>query len=542
MNNQVCYGTNINGDTTALTSVVVLPEGLLTVVDAQHATCSGGNSTATVTHLGTFVWGPLATATAAQVQGTTNDPLFAAWTAVLAACAQGSPVLVRWPPGPILVERSFFNTGTTSTCTAATPSGWSGITLKGAAGISTQFMPTPSFKAADCVGGPGGDLNGCMLSAGGFFFQDFGVYGAGQSAIGAGFNGMVGIIVHGYGASNSYVTNLNLLSWGTATTGFAGIKFENMSDTVESRMINDGFGNNPNCWVKLPVSGLTNFEGVNCTVAAVTNLLVDGTAGVSSFTSHGGTYGFTATGSGTPPIVTTNASGSVAAFYGDVNPYQTGAGQSLISAQGAGLTILNGVTFSNSGAGKFGIGTFTAGNIVVRDSFISCTSCTAVAAGNGGNIQMDGGSKVVGTVAVQTSVGGKFCDCGFDSYTGTVTNNGTIFGSGHVTGTALVTGNVGLTSGWSTSSVASVAPNSDSHAGSFTITGAAGSANPTITITFPVPFLTAPPSAELGFGSAGATTDFTNSFCAAPSTTAVVCTLIGTSTAVSIVLTYRVGP
>ena len=536
MNGQVCYGTNINGDTSALTSVVVLPEGTLTVTDAQHATCSGGNATASTTHNGTFVWGPLSTATAAQTQSTANDPLFALWTAVLAACAQGSPVVVRWPAGPLLIERSVFNTGTTTTCTAATPSGWAGITLRGAGGVASQFMPTPSFRAADCVGGPASDLNGCLFSAGGFFFQDFGIFGAGQSAIGAGFNGKVGIIVHGTSQSNSYVTNLNLLSWGTATTGFAGIKFENMSDTVETRMINDGFGSNPNCWVKLPVSGLTTFEGVNCSVAATTNLLVDGTAGVSSFTSHGGTYGFTSGSSGTPPIVTTNAAGSVAQFDGDVNPYQTGAGQSLISAQGAGLTVLNGVTFINSGAGKFGVGTFSGGNINIRDSIITCTGCTAIAVGNGGKIQMNGGSVVTGTVALQTIVGGTLYQNGMDKYTGTVTNSGTIIGAQNsATATACTTGNFALTSGWGTSSIASVTAGGNILGCHVSVTGAAGSAGPVLTWTYPAAPLIAPASCHL----IGTTASLPTVSVGTPGATNVAFTF--TRTPVAVTYTFDVG-
>src|SRR5271157_1377763 len=71
---------------------------------------------------------------------------------------------------------------------------------------------------------------------------------------------------------------------------------------------------------------------------------------------------------------------------------------------------------------------------------------------------------------------------------GTVINGPALFQTNSITGTALTTGNVGLTSGWGASSVATAT--GDSHQGRFTITGAAGSASPTLTLTFPTPYWT----------------------------------------------------
>jgi len=92
------------------------------------------------------------------------------------------------------------------------------------------------------------------------------------------------------------------------------------------------------------------------------------------------------------------------------------------------------------------------------------------------------------------SAGSKiFDDCGNTMGANGNWANTALFNSCSVTGTALVAGNVGLTSGWSTSTVTAVGAGSDSHKGTFTITAAGTPGlNPTITLTFPAAFWVAP--------------------------------------------------
>jgi hypothetical protein len=112
---------------------------------------------------------------------------------------------------------------------------------------------------------------------------------------------------------------------------------------------------------------------------------------------------------------------------------------------------------------------------------------------------------------------------------------GNVYGSPSATGTALATSNVGLTTGWSTSTVSSVGPNGDNHRGVFTITAAGTpAASPTITLTFPnaTGFIVAPSFCTLAQtgGTLGVVTVPLNA-AGTPTTTNVLFTLSGTAVA-----------
>jgi len=120
--------------------------------------------------------------------------------------------------------------------------------------------------------------------------------------------------------------------------------------------------------------------------------------------------------------------------------------------------------------------------------------------------------------------------------------NGAVSGSASAAGVASATGNWALTSGWGTSSVASAA--GDSHRTLVTITGAAGSASPVLTWTFPKAYPFAAPSAcsLLEVGANDITGGLTSVSPGTPTTTGVAFTFVGTPTAVTYVFDASCGP
>lgn len=108
--------------------------------------------------------------------------------------------------------------------------------------------------------------------------------------------------------------------------------------------------------------------------------------------------------------------------------------------------------------------------------------------------------------------------------------SGPVFGiSNTAAGTVCATGNFALTSGWGTSSVTSVATNGNIQGCHVTITGAAGSAGPVLTWTYPAAPIIAPPSCHL----IGTTASLTGVQVGTPGATSVAFTFVGTPTAVT---------
>lgn len=407
-NGKICFGTNFTTDISILNPTsVVLAEGTLTVTDAQHATCSGGNSTATTTHNGTFVWG------------------FAGHTQLASAftdCIAQNGCVLMLPPGPVLVEAGFGNTDCVKCLRAV---GYGGIQVTGWGQTVSMIIPTPNFNATTCTGGPSGDLNGCMFSGTSQQLSNFGILGVGQAALGSGFNGKVGIITQGGGGTggyaNSYLNSLLLASWGATTTGFVGLKGEAQSDSTWHDVHVDGFGNN-NCLIADTVvpNSLYTLEGSYCAVSATDSLIV--TAG--NVASHGGVYGYL---SGNGRAVNCNGA-VVCSFYGDVAPYNTGTSGTGFLAQGGATVFLNGVIITNGATTAYGAGTFGSGSeLHIRDTIITVNSTSGTALINqaGNTTYLEGGNHLLGGGGGGTAInrsGGSIFFAGVDAtYTGTLT-------------------------------------------------------------------------------------------------------------------------
>jgi hypothetical protein len=536
---KIAFGTNFGTDISILNpSSVVVPQGFIcAITDSQHVTLgttypgcgTPDNATASCTPAAqngvvtgcTFVWG-----------SDDTTALLAVATQAYANCNSGGlGTTVQLPGGFSLVQKGLFNSSA-SACVLDAGSGWAGMAVLGVGQTTSGWFPTPNFDSTTCVGGPAGDLNGCFLSGASISPRFFTIWGAGQAAIGAGFNGKVGVIVQGVSASNTFVKDMNFLAWGATTTGFAGLKIEAQSGTIAQNLINDGFGNNPGCWIHgANFSTSYTFEGSSCNVNGTQNLLVDG----GQFVSHGGGWTWTNTTGGNNAVLITGAT-TRAVFTADQFPYQIGTGAAALSVQAGANVVLQGVDFFISGnATGFAISNVSS-TVHIQDSIVSCSGCTAVAGFTSGSTYAEGGNAFTGTI--NNGAGTSFFDSGVNTYNGTVTHLGNIFASASATGTACTTGNWALTSGWGTSSIASVTANGESHRCQVVITGAAGSASPVLTWTFPTAYqLQAPGSCQISFNGT-----LTGESTGAPSTTAVAFTFTGTPSAQTYRLDASCGP
>lgn len=377
-------------------------------------------------------------------------------------------------------------------------------------GSNTTLTPLQTFNYSNCVTNGACIFvwpNGAFANPNYAVLKDFTILGIGR-----------GYTLTGSG-TNNFVLNLQRVSldnvwvwhWG-ASIGIGA----DMTGPMSAWDMNiDSTGSIANC----AIAG----TGANQTVTLYSTFCGEGAQSLSigsgsSLATYGGQWG-----PGGAPNIT--ASGNWTS-YGDVIFAATSANADSLRVSGTGNVVLDSTQVIGGTGNTFGA--------------LNCNASGGVVELRG-NISIAGGAS--GGVPIHSASGCTIIDHAqkITITGGSNSLSGNWFGTSSASGTPLVTGNIGLTSGWGTSSVASVAANSDSRRGSFTITGAAGSANPTLTLTFPTPFIVAPPSCTLWFGSSGATTDFTNVFASAPSTTSVVFNLIGTPTAVSIVFDYSCG-
>jgi hypothetical protein len=188
-----------------------------------------------------------------------------------------------------------------------------------------------------------------------------------------------------------------------------------------------------------------------------------------------------------------NASGNLAAHYMNAGGTSTVIGSALSIAA-------NGAAFRGAGAG-------------------SVTRVTDTSAIGGGN-----------TAYTNMAAGATFIDqCGntVTSFTNGFTGAGNIAGSCSADLAPCATGNWALTSGWGTSSVASVGAQGTSHKCRVNITGAAGAAGPVLTWTFPTPYPVVAPSTCHIFQTGGTTFNLTNATSSTPTTTSVAFTFVG---------------
>lgn len=216
--------------------------------------------------------------------------------------------------------------------------------------------------------------------------------------------------------------------------------------------------------------------------------------------------------------------GTICTFMGDYINYATNAGIAEIALNAATLNLTD-TGVINSGAGGFGIVTSTGTNNINLKG--ASTKLTTVTAANAISCSAGSTCNYYDTPGVTVS-----------GLTGTGTFNQ--WSSGYAWGTACATGNWALTSGWGTSSIASVGTGGDSHRCHVTITGAAGAAGPVLTWTYPKAYLQAPGGCQITGG--GATTDLTSGRQTSISATSTAFTFTGTPSAQTYVFDVACGP
>jgi len=473
-NGKACWATNAQSDLSQ-TAVVVLPEGTLTVTDAQHATCSGGNATANQTHNSIFLWGHIDSAILGQTQSTANDPLFAAWTDAQTKCL---PLILD---GASFIEQGEFNTWSASSACGQDVSiefMRFGYTIKGNGRGSTFLIPTPKFDPTTCTGPNGTGVN-CLFAFPNPFISGLQVWSAGNNACGAGFNGKTLWAVLGHtfgGGANGLISGTMIQAWCGNTAGTIGLNLGAGGGTFSGIDLRD-------VW--------TEFAG--CTPLDVAGPLIVNWFGGDFW--GGCTNGYAAIlEASNPSIFNTvrliNGSGGTSGnifvqggnTWNDTGSYMYNASSASATVVNRGTVNLDGTVLNFTNAGQAGLYNITSpGTYHLRGVQNTGTALTA------GRYFF---SDTAGTLNV-------FDDCGnstalFSGFTGAGAFN--LYGSCSITGTALATGNLVPSANWGTSAAVTI-PNCtqgdcDSRSFAFTLTNgsAAVGANPTIAFTFPQAF------------------------------------------------------
>ncbi len=503
---KICFGTNMTfgGGSTFTTATVILPQGTFTQTGAQTGTCSGGNATQTVTAAGVFVWG-----------SDDTTPLSSAWTDTLAACTMlNLPGVNSQGTGPavMLVQSAEFGVPNGSGKCAQTGGNGRGVGVKGQGIRATYIIPTPSFNFTTCTG------NGITNQACFFGFsdggdvEDFTLYGAGNSNPGAGGAGKTGVDM---ASSNwSYLKNVQLIGWGAnASNGLQNGSYCASLWCVYDHVIIDGWGQTGlvtsiGSQGQMTILGSTFFDNSSSALS------VGSSSPTNGVQSIGGFYGDSSSGC-TINVTSGSFFQSISDNIGDNLPNST-AGDLCVQTTGV-ANVFNGM-FSGTTNSMVGIKTLGTGAVRMRDTTVKLTGTTTTGLSNAGSITDLGGN----TISANTTISGA----------------GILYGSESITGTACATGNWALTSGWGTSSIASVTAGGDSHRCQVVITGAAGSAGPVLTWTFPTAYWKAPGSCQLN----GTNASLTAVTSGTPSTTAIGFTFTGTPAAVTYTFDVSCGP
>ena len=391
--------------------------------------------------------------------------------------------------------------------------GQGGYLVKGQGPNSTIIVILPSLLPSGCTNGI--SSSACFVVVPGGSWTNFQLTGLGNSLTGHSdgtkilferdsYTGMRDMLLSGWGAGDTGVT-----SWYDENGGGSNWTFESLVSQWGQEVSLDGSNIVRNFQVQhlcgntqvLDIGGTIQSQGgflvyldSLCNSAAGNRTMLDLTS-ASSYTSGVGDFFRVSQGASSSNAMVVDATSS--ATLGPSTLLVNGVSSAGFALQNnGGIVHANGVTFTG-GAG------------------------TGVLNYNSGSFFEDG--RIVATGSTHT-----------------VNNLSSWFRSVSASGTTLATSNIGLTSGWGTSSVATAT--GDSHEGRFTITGAAGSAGPTLTLTFPTAYWVAPASCVLFPTGANDSTDFSNVIAGTPTTTSVLFTFTGTSTAVTLQYDYKCGP
>jgi hypothetical protein len=386
-NGKICFATNMSsgGGGPFTSSLVILPQGTLTVTGAQTGTCSGGNATQTVTAAGVLVWGHDDT-----------TPLQNAFAATLGTCSTlFLPGVNSQGTGPavMLVQSAEFGvtgaTGTYANCGTGNGSNGRGVTIAGSSSTSSYIIPTPNFSAASCTFGHSGTA--CFFGLpDGIRLRDFTIYGAGNSEPGAAFNGLTGADIIG----NNWVSvrNMQFLGWGANNTSGKGLGTGiqiNALYAVMDHVDEDGFGA-----TGVLASNAAELIANQFFDNGADVLNVDGGAALP-IVSVGGTYG----DAGNAHCVI-KVSGGIFNSFGDIVGYavtEVGAGYQ-VCVEGSGVANLYGDYIDTTQPSTVGVYVPASGGIArLRDTVINQGQSGDTAIQNTGTIFDLGGNTISGT-------------------------------------------------------------------------------------------------------------------------------------------------
>lgn len=462
------------------------PVGTITAFNSASSITVSNAATVTSTGNVVFVYGPDST-----------SALTAATTAANALCANTGSVTVNFPVGLFLTSLPEFN-NPPANCGQLPISGVAeqgGITFKGQGKFTSALVPTPDFA----------------FRAAGQFFSNTN-FGSTTNLINLGINGLgwdCGSITTGAATAivlgtNGFVNHFSMLNWCTnPTDSFTDIAAPSagylQQDTVIDGAGTTGVKTGGACCNQIYGGWIDNLGNGN----PGTGFDIVVSAGGSLYT-HNMQIGL---GSHVPGVQV----GVGSTWVSDGDQINVGQGATCIDARNNNATVvLRSTQVLCAGFTTFqGIltSTNTGVSIIAQDSTIQ--------GGATGN-WLNGGA------------GTTFTDKGGNSYTGPLTFTGRFVGqTNSARNTACATGNFALTSGWGTSSVTSVAANGDIQGCHVTITGAAGSAGPVLTWTYPQAPPTAPGSCHLS-GVSGTLTGVSTG---SPGATTVAYTFGGTPSA-----------
>lgn len=504
---QIVFATSLtraggNGGTN-----VFVPQGTITAINSSTQVIVSNAPTAVMTpaeNTCCLVWGD------DETTALTN-----AWNATTACKPGGMLILPGINPqgdGPavILTQSAQMNLSANN----GTGGSRSGYGACGSGINATYIIPTPNFNFATA------DSNKvcfCDVSDGANF-HNFTIFGAGNgnpgTIYGSSLASYIGVQAHSL--DNAIFQDMALLAWGGGNVSGLGIGLNVAGGEIVIRRVDcDMFGN-----VACQAGGEGSLDGQyfdQCTFwdSSLICLLVNA--------ANGGLYNPVITmncNMGSASMIVSVIGGGIWHDFGSiVGLHASGSGNNTILVGYA--TTMSGTVSGQAGTAKLigsEVTTSASSNLIYLDN--STCSLTTV----GCNISQEHASS-----AVCINNSGTFYDGGgntFAVHSGSILYSGAgkVFGSGSITGAQQTSGNIALTNFGTTPSVGTVSGNTQLE--QFTITvGATPTGTPSLTVTFPTPFLVAPICNMVQVGGTNTISTFTPS---AVSTTTATFTYNGT--------------
>jgi hypothetical protein len=517
-----CNGVNCGSVVIPLGFICTITNDGSVSLGTSYPACAADNATAACTPNSTtlcdLVWG-------------TQDDSTAIQAAVAAAWTGNSCKAVVFPSG-----MAFFTVPSGGLLNVVIPQGspcsgtriadysQAGPMVYGAGPANSVLVPLPSVNFANCTGG--NSATACIAGPPNWFAHDWGVWGFGQADNGTTHNNK---LIEFYGVSPSDTAtsawNMAFNGWETASAGSRGFNVNYGAGVLYfSNIISEGFGNT-NCFLQsaggnLTVSGLDCFGSSGGAAAASLEI------GSGSFiNSTGGQYWGGNINSVSASDVYFSGTNTTFNSFGDVFIGIQNGNNDFVFRWATG----SGTTLNLSGANISGSNTTGGGNSYV----FFCASGSTCPINAYSSFIAASGSKMAMFLTGGANMFNFNDACGNTFTQGGVANSAlNIFGSCSITGTTVAAGNLVLSAGWgSTAAWSNLSGSTQQTNGTITASGVGQAANPTITYTFPTPFLQTP-TVCFGLQVGGTQTAVANPFTpSALSKTGVTLTYNGTPVA-----------